>query len=360
MKVALIARSSLYETSGGDTTQVLKTAAELQKRGISAEVFLSSQKIPHKDFDLLHFFNIIRPADHLYHIKKSRKPYLVSTIYLDYSEFDRFGRGLFSSHLLKILGRSKSEYIKNVLRYVRKQDRLVSREYLLGHKRSMQKVLENASMILPNSASEYRRLSYDLNVEVPYHVVPNGIDAGVFGKKPEGICREQKVICVAQVYGMKNQHALIEVCNALDVPLEIIGKAPPNHKKYYDYCRRIASNKVKFYDFMPQEDLVKHYASAKVHALPSWFETTGLSSLEAGAMGCSLVVGAGGDTRDYFDGIAHFCSADDMKSIQIAVEKALTEDVNPEVRNKILSEFTWKRAAEATLSAYKKVMNNES
>ena len=359
MNIALIARSSLFKIRGGDTTQVLKTAAELKKLGVHTQIFLASQKVPYEKFDLLHFFNIIRPADHLYHIRKSNKPYAVSTIYLDYAEFDRKGRAPLTRNLFRLLGKSKSEYIKNLYRFVKNQDRLVSPEYLLGHKRAINKVLNGASLILPNSESEFNRLSRDFEFKGDFMVVPNGIDRGIFNEIPENIHRQEKVICVAQIYGMKNQHSLIQVCNKLGVSLDIIGEAPPNHKNYKEYCRKIAGRNVTFYGHMPQRELIDHYASAKVHALPSWSETTGLSSLEAGAMGCNLVVGEGGDTRAYFEDLAWFCEAYNLESIEKAVLMALNEPVKYDLSEIILNRYTWQKAAEATCKAYERILNNE-
>lgn len=359
IKVALIARSSLFSVKGGDTTQVVRTAAELVKAGVQAEIFKASERIRYTDFDLLHFFNIIRPSDHLYHIRKSGKPYVVSTIYLDYTQFDRQFRRQPYRTVFRVLGKHPSEFLKNIYRFSRKQDVLVSPEYMLGHRRAMKRVLKGAGMLLPNSVSEYRRIDKDLRIDKDYMVVPNGIDEDIFSHIPAAVERKEKVLCVAQVYGMKNQHALIAACEKLAVPLEIIGKPPPNHTEYYDYCRKISGKGVTFFDHMPQEELVMHYASSKVHALPSWFETTGLSSLEAGAMGCNLVVGTGGDTKDYFGDLASYCTAGDPQSIETAVKLALETPSGDQLRNKILSEYTWKKAAEATKAAYERVLNDE-
>ena len=359
MRVAMISRSSLFTVRGGDTTQVEKTAEALRKAGVSVEIFRAADPIPYERFDLLHFFNIIRPADHLRHIARSRKPYVVSTIYLDYSVFDRMARRQPYRSLFTLLGPSSSELLKNFYRYYKRQDRLVSMEYLLGHRRAMKKVIRGASLLLPNSHSEYRRLMEDMGIQKEYRVIPNGIDEKLFHSVPEGIERKDKVICVAQVYGMKNQHALIRACEKLDVPLDIIGKPPPNHVGYYRYCRRISGGKVRFIGHLPQEELVRHYAGAKVHALPSWFETTGLSSLEAGAMGCNLVVGTGGDTREYFGDMARYCSASDQESIAEAVAAALGAPPDPGLRDKILSDYTWGRAADETRQAYETAINNE-
>jgi len=358
MRVALISRSSLFKVKGGDTTQMVKTGEELNKLDIETEIKLASDRINYADYDLLHFFNLIRPADHLYHIRKSNKPYVLSSIYLDYAEFDRLGRTFLQKNLFSILGKYGSEYIKNLYRYYKKQDVLVTKDYLLGHKKAMKEVLKGASIVLPNSESEYHRLTVDFKLKKKYRVVPNGIDEDLFGSIPASKNRQEKVICVGQIYGMKNQHRLIRACKALKVPLELIGKPPPNHTKYYEFCKKISDHTVSFIDFMPQTELLKFYTEAKVHALPSWFETTGLSSLEAGAMGCNLVVGTGGDTREYFDGFASFCEASDQGSIEKALEEAMGKSTSNNLREKILSNYTWKKAAEATLAAYNKVLNH--
>jgi glycosyltransferase involved in cell wall biosynthesis len=100
------------------------------------------------------------------------------------------------------------------------------------------------------------------------------------------------------------------------------------------------------------------YQAAKVHVLPSWFETTGLSSLEAGAMGCNLVVTRKGDTEEYFADMAYYCEPDDVDSIQQAVLQAHAEPVNPRLRNHIFSHYTWQDTAAQTLAAYQEVLNH--
>jgi glycosyltransferase involved in cell wall biosynthesis len=352
MKVALVNRSSMNRVRGGDTTQIMNTARELKKLGVTPHIYLASEKINYDQYDLLHFFNIIRPADHLYHSRRCRKPYVVSTIYLDYETFDTYGRTGWQKLLFSSMGKYRAEYLKTIYRALKGQDKLVSWEYLLGHRRAKRILLENAAILLPNSQSEYYRVRKLLSKDIPFVSVPNGIDESMFRDIPPDVVREQKVMCAAQVYGRKNQLELIRICNELDYPLDIIGKAPPNHMDYMEQCRAEAGPGVRFLDFIPQQELFRNYASAKVHALPSWFETTGLSSLEAGALGCNLVVGSGGDTADYFKGYAQFCDAADRESIKKAVEAAMNQPTGDALREKILSEYTWKNAAVATLKGY--------
>lgn len=360
MRVALISRSTTNSVIGGDTIQMMMTAKELRNLGIEADVFLSSDAIPYEKYDLLHLFNIIRPGDYARHITTSKKPYVISTIFVDYSSYDQNGRSSIHSFLFRSLGNSGSEYLKNLYRYFKRQDKLVSPEYLLGHKRAIEKILNGASLILPNSLSEYKRISKSYGYTGKYAVVPNGVNETIFSRTPDHIQRKEKVICVGQIYGLKNQLSLIKVCSKLDVPLDLIGNSPPNHQSYLKLCKKTAGKNVRFIDFLPQEELIEHYAGAKVHAMPSWFETTGLSSLEAGALGCNLLVGKGGDTRDYFTNDSWFCEANDLKSIEKALTIALKTPNSGEMQDIILTKFTWKNAAIATLKAYEEALAKQS
>ena len=80
-----------------------------------------------------------------------------------------------------------------------------------------------------------------------------------------------------------------------------------NQNDYYLKCKKIAASNIHFVDHFPQEELIKYYQKAKVHILPSWFETCGLSTLEAAAMGCNIVITNRGYASEYYDGHAFYC-----------------------------------------------------
>jgi len=63
MKVALIVRSTLFTTKGGDTVQVVQTAGHLRRYGVRADIRLANEPIDYNSYHLLHFFNLTRPAD---------------------------------------------------------------------------------------------------------------------------------------------------------------------------------------------------------------------------------------------------------------------------------------------------------
>ena len=352
MKVALIARSTLYTAPGGDTVQAVQTAKHLNAMGIMAEVRLTNEKIVYQNYDLLHFFNLIRPADILYHSQKAGKPFVVSTILVDYSEYDKQHRKGVGA-LFTYLPSNSIEYIKTIARWLLGRDQLSSNTYLwLGQRKSILNILKRANRILPNSESEYRRVMRAYPCSVRYNVIPNGIDPSLFKYDSTVAKDDTLVICVARIEGIKNQLNLIKALNNTSFKLLIIGAHSSNQLAYYNQCRQIAAANITFIDHLPQAELVSYYQRAKVHVLPSWFETTGLSSVEAAAMGCNLVITDKGDTREYFGNDAFYCDPAEPKSILKAIEKASTAGSNLSLREKILEKYTWAHAASQTLKAY--------
>lgn len=357
MKVAIIARSTLYEVPGGDTVQIKETARHLQLLGINAAICLTHQPIDYVAYDLFHFFNITRPADILYHIGRIKVPFVVSPILIDYSEYDRKHRTGISGLLFRLFSADGNEYLKTVSRWVKGNDSLRSKGYLLkGHRKSIRAIVNKAAFLLPNSASEYHALQKRYGVSKNHLVVPNGIDTALFQPNNNVTKDKDLVLCVARIEGIKNQLTLVKAVNNSSVRLVLAGSSAPNQKEYYNECRRIAGDNVVFAGQLSQAELVSYYLKAKVHVLPSWFETCGLSSLEAAAMGCNIVITGKGYTRDYFGDDAFYCDPASAESIRSAIEKAAAAESNDQLKERIANNYTWEKAAALTLEVYKKVL----
>lgn len=358
MKILFISRSNLYKDKGGDTVQIVNTAKYLRLLGVHVDIKLSTENIDYASYDLLHFFNIIRPADILSHIKKANKPFVVSTIYVDYGDYERNERGGLTGLPSKIFSADTLEYFKAIARFILKGEKIASREYLLlGQKRSIKKIMKLSSMLLPNSHSEYKRLSSKYKLNCRYMAIPNAIDTDIFSKETDINQKDPYlVICVGRIEGRKNQLKLIKALNDSAYKLIIIGSPSTNHVKYYNLCKETAHSNVSFIESISQEELMKYYQKAKVHVLPSWIETTGLSSLEAAAMKCNIVVTDKGDTEEYFEHYAFYCDPGSEKSIYETVKKAVDSDFQEDLYKKVFREYIWQVTAEKTLSAYKNIL----
>jgi glycosyltransferase involved in cell wall biosynthesis len=356
MRVAFITRSTLYVVKGGDTFQVAQTARHLEKLGITVDILLTHEAIDYDKYDLLHFFNIIRPADILCHIRPG-KPFVVSTLLVDYSGYDKHHRKGLIGKICRLLSPGAIEYCKTIVRYLLGKDKLMTKSYLWkGQRRSVGEILNSASLLFSNSGMESRRLAQLYQFKTDCISIPNGLDADLFSYNEREQKDERLVLCVARIEGIKNQLNLIKALNNTRYRLLIIGDHAPGHADYYRECRKIAGENVEFIDHIPQQDLVKYYQKAKVHILPSWWETCGLSSLEAGAMGCNIVITDKGYTREYYGDFAFYCDPEDPNSIFKAVDSAARSGARMGLRNKILTNYTWSRAAAGIARGYSKIL----
>lgn len=355
MKVLFIVRSTLFTVKGGDTIQVEETARELRKMGVEVDIKGTNEKIDYRSYDLLHFFNIIRPADILVHIQRSKKPFVVSTILIDYSAYDKHERKGIAGTLFKLLPADSIEFLKTLYRAFTCKDRLMSISYILkGQRRSIKEILRQAKCVLVQAENEYTDLVKWYRVAPAFAVIHNGVNIQLF-QTGRPITREENlVLCVARIEGIKNQYNLIRALNNTPYRLLLIGDPAPNQRGYYMQCKRIMAGNVSFINHLPQEQLAGYYAAAKVHVLPSWFEVCGLSSLEAAALGCRIVITDNGYARSYFGDDAFYCDPKQPGTILEAIKEAMAAKNNGELKGKVIQKYTWQKTAEKTLAVYKK------
>lgn len=343
--IAFVIRASAAKQKGGDFFQAQETAKELRALGVNVDLFFSGDSINYKKYNALHFFNIIRPSDILRHTKKSNIPYFISTVFVEYPT-----RLKFLSFFI--------EYCKTILRPMLKKDLMPCRQYiLLGQKKSMKIALDNAKALFPNSYSEQKRLEKKMNQEFKnVFVINNGINTNVFKMNKKQNTKEKFILSVGRIEPIKNQLNLIRAAKNLDKKLIIVGN-PSSNKKYYKKCLREANDNVTFIPFIDQSEIAKYYNQATLHVLPSYFETTGLVSLEAAACGCNIIVTEKGDQREYYKEIALFCNPDNISSIEDQISILWNKKRNYFNQSILVAEkFSWKQSAFETLKVYKSLL----
>ncbi|MCI5055694.1 MAG: hypothetical protein MRY83_06275, partial [Flavobacteriales bacterium] len=82
----------------------------------------------------------------------------------------------------------------------------------------------------------------------------------------------------------------------------------------------------------------------------------GLSSLEAGACGCNLVISKFGDSSDYFKDFTEYCDPGSVDSIKFAILNAFQRPFDETLSNFILKNYTWQEAAKKTLKVYEGIL----
>ena len=163
------------------------------------------------------------------------------------------------------------------------------------------------------------------------------------------------VLCAAAVGAAKNQLRLIRAMRDLDAHLILAYTYA--EAAYLERCRREASDRVMFLGELSQEQLACAYAAARVHALVSCYEPTGLSTLEAGLARCNLVCTENSPIREYVGDLGWYCDPCDVNSIRRAIEMANLAPRSNAAREHIRASFTWERTAKMTLAAYEELLS---
>jgi len=368
MKVLMQNRMDMFKRPGGDGTQLLKTKEYLEKVGITVDLSLDL-KPDLKKYDLVHIFHLDAVPDENYirclNAKKQGKPVVMSPIYWRVSEVSsRYGLAEIINHSLPNGTLRRIFSLIYNKEFDRNKIELAFRCFRLDFTGIVREVLQLCAAILPNAKAEEEKIKKDFELRntSKFHVVPNGVDIHTSDVKTSsfsilGKPMKDFVLCVGRVEDRKNQLALIKALKGTGLQLVLIGAVPTKSKlNYYNLCKKEADDDVIFMDWMNSESLALAYYAAKVHALPSWYETPGLVNLEAGLAGCNIVATDKGSTKEYLRDYAWYCDPAKTSSIRLAVLNAFSAEKSPDLRNFICKNFSWEQAAEKTLRVYERVL----
>ncbi len=338
---------------GGHRVQLEQTARFLCELGVEAEVSYQGE-MPVENFDIVHSFGL--PPQRLRRCRQARVPVVVSPIYWARS----YTEGEDRTHTTKV---EAARSLMGRMRYGASLWRETVRgraSYACEEKNKRltycRITYEMSDLLLPNSQLEAQIIIADLGVTTPCHVVPNAVDAARF-TLPDGEIKRPYALFAGRLEPHKNQLGLIRAWNG-DLPLlKIVGQAHPHHPAYYAKCQKEA--RAKNIEILPgvlHDELPTLYQGAKIHVLPSWYETTGLVSLEAALCGCNIVTTDRGFSREYFQDLAWYCDPAQPETIRLAVKKAWQAPFQAPLRERILDSYTWRHTARATLKGYQMVL----
>lgn len=371
MRILFQTRTNLFSAPGGDLVQMQKTKEYLEKLGAKIDISLEFEP-DLSNYDVVHLFNLMEPQD-IYrqykNAKKQNKKIVLSTIYGLYTEYERKARGGLFQKVANYLSPYQISYIKTIVRHYHenRMHKGVIQMMLKGHYNLMQEIVKGVDYLLPNSDSEMNRIATEFKLkDYKYFNTPNAIDTNVFNDQVElsknDLDKYGKfkdcVLCAARIEGRKSSLNLVKAFKNLPYQLVLVGNESKNQRKFVEEVHKEAGNNVHFLGAVPHQDLAKLYKLAKVHCLISWMETPGLSSLEAAAIDCNIVITKKGDTEEYFENYAFYCEPDDVKSIENAIQEAYQATPNNKLKEKINSNYNWSKTAEITFKAYTNAINN--
>lgn len=372
MKVLMWGRFDLFDIGGGDKIQIENTAAELRKLGADVDIS-TTLDTDLEDYDLVHIFQLDWIPETFLYAKKAKnykKPIVLSPIHHSVQEVKKFddeyafGFRNFASLLFK--KQHKRDTLKNVYRAIydgrKRQATMLSMH--MGLKNQHIQTLRMADEVLVQTQLEVEDLTATYGVQIDWVKVQNGVGEQFLAKKdhknPVGI--ENYILCVGRIEARKNQLSVIEAVKQMkleeeiDITLVFVGKKSDHHGVYVDkFDKKVAKHSwIEYVPYTPYEDMPGLYQHAKVCVSASWFETTGLTSLEALFMGTN-VVASGSRAKEFLGNYATYCDPADIMSIKKAISAEYSKD-SPKILDKMREEFTWKNAAKKTLRVYERLV----
>lgn len=358
MKILFASRSDCLSAPGGDTVQMLKTIEYLKtNHNIDSQICLKPEEIINdKDSNIVHIFNLQTIDETLQIIKAcktSKKKIILSTVYWDLShhvfmhKLFQISKKGFKSEFNKKLKRSfiKLASLRDFLPIHNECDSYATTNYI---EKRRQALLE-ADILIPNSDEELNVLSKEFKIErnillQKSFIIPNAVD--IKHKKinimndsvenPNLNNLTDYVLEVGRIEVNKNQYNVVKALyNHPEIPIVFIGRVNNNKVdfEYFNELKELSSRRgnVYFVNQIDQKEVFEYFKKARVHVLPSYRESPGLSSLEALYFGCEIVTSSEEFCPiDYykFNDKAHICDPYSYKSIRDSILEAYNNPKN--------------------------------
>lgn len=375
MKVLMLARSDIFSVPGGDTIQIKNTAEELRKQGAEVDV-IADLKVEIKNYDLVHIFQLDWIPETYFYVKEAKKfgkPIILSPIHHAENEVKKFD-DIYTFGLRRLVGLfvRKQEYrdiLKNFYRSIYNHSKFIPtvKGALFGYRRSQREALILSNIVLVQTNCEAKDLNNTYDVEFKWEKVVNGVSEQFlhihdYRNKAD---YSDYIICVGRIEARKNQLSIIEAVKLLrqeeefkNVRLVFLGQRSEHHRSYIaKFNLALKENSwIVHPGFIPQEDIPSYYHFAKVGISASWFETTGLTSLEALFCGTN-VVASGERAKELLGDLAFYCDPSDIGSITKSLREAYRRP-KIEIPESFRKEYTWENAARKTLDVYGRLLKH--
>ena len=350
MKILMWSRVDLFDIAGGDLIQMETTAAELRKLGVEVDIS-TDVNADLSDYDIVHVFQMDWAPEAYFYAKKARavkKPLVLSPIHHSVKEVTRFdneyGMGFRKLTALLFRDQHQRDTMKNIYRSLSDRRKLKPTllSIFLGLKNMHKKTLQMSDVVLVQTEAETHDLKETYGVDIKWVKVPNGVGEQ-FTRQQEfentlGV--EDYIVCVGRIEARKNQLNIIKAVekfkasDEVDVELVFVGKKNVHHGSFIkEFDKKVAENSwIIYVPKTPWDEMPALFHFAKVGVSASWFETSGLTSLEALFSGANVVASGGRAIKKQYN----------APRIQIPQE--------------MKEEYTWENAAKKTKKVYEQVL----
>jgi glycosyltransferase involved in cell wall biosynthesis len=236
---------------------------------------------------------------------------------------------------------------------------------------SMQKrISRTLSHIITVSKSARDDISRDFKIPLQrFRIIPNGINTDHFCPVPEIKRKRDRIIVTNSAdTPLKGLDYLLKAVSEISktrskIRLIVVG-TPKKNGGIEKLIRKLDIGKfVTFTGRISNDEFVRQYAKAFLAVVPSVYEGFGLPAGEAMACGLPVVSTTGGALSEVVGDAGILVPPADSRALAGAITAILD---NPEVAEKmgragyerVHKHFTWKRAAEMTVDAYRETISD--
>lgn len=376
MKVAFCGRTDLFKYKGGDAVQMEQTALELRKKGVEVDL-LTNWDFDYSNYDLIHIFQLDWVAENYLYAQKAlnaNKKIVLSPIHHNIEEVkaydDNFAFGYRKLSGAFLHNQFYRDTVKIMYRALKNPEKRVPAWYAFTKslKTLHAKTLQCSSKVLVQTQLEAIDLQNTYKVDFDWALVPNGvgdvfIDANSKNIKPI-LDFSDYILCVGRIEARKNQLSIIQAVKnlrsetGLDLKLVFLGQLSASHKQYTSKFKSelIQNDWITHIEKLNYTDMPAIYKFAIVSVSASWFETTGLTSLEALYCGTNGVA-SGKRAQELLGDLVSYCEPSSVKSISSAIIDQYNKP-RPVISDDFRKTYTWENAAIRTLNVYRELLND--
>jgi len=206
--------------------------------------------------------------------------------------------------------------------------------------------------------------------------VPLGVDAAFRPHTPDelqplmqrlGLRSNEYSLCVGTIEPRKNLDRLLAAYEALpqqirrSFPLVLAGASGWRSGETHARILRAESDGwLRYLSFVPQDDLPKLYAGARLFVYPSLYEGFGLPVLEAMASGTPVITSNVSSLPEVVGDAALLVDPKDIDQIALALQDLLQNEEKRNIAGKAglarSKSFTWSKCVDQTVAVYLNVM----
>ncbi|MDP6979044.1 MAG: glycosyltransferase family 4 protein, partial [Myxococcota bacterium] len=164
----------------------------------------------------------------------------------------------------------------------------------------------------------------------------------------------------------KGIRSLIEAIGQTEAPtrLTLIDNDHPDNEVFKWARAAGIEHRIEVTGRVPQEELIRHYRSASIVAVPSRYEGFGLPAVEAMACGTPVVACQAGALREVMEqaGGGITVPIDDSKALSSGIRELMADAdrrraLGQTGRRKVCDVFSWPRIARRTAEVYAEVLS---